>query len=154
MCLGTKPGRSGTTISACYISLARSVTLVTAAVRRGAFLAPDEEFRTVYATIDLRTTRMINVSFSPDAGTSCGPVSVCLSVTSRSAIETAERIGLVIRKFGFLQNKATSRWNFSPNSGLRKFLHGISIVETCYQLRRRKVDADSVINWSVVGQLS
>ena len=81
-------------------------------------------------------------------------LSACLSVTSRSAIETAERIGLVIRKFGYLQNTATSRWNFAPNSGLRKFLHGISIVETCYQLRRRKVDADSVINWSVIGQLS
>jgi len=84
-------------------------------------------------------------------------VALCLSVClSRVGVlvETAERIGLVIRKFGYLQNKATSRWNFAPNSGLRKFLHGISIVETCYQLRPRKVDADSVINWSVIGQLS
>jgi len=38
------------------------------------------------------------------------------------------------------------------NSGLRKFRHGISIVETCYQLSSRKVDAHSVINWTVVGQ--
>ena len=40
------------------------------------------------------------------------------------------------------------------NSGLRKFRHGISIVETCYLLSSRRVDAQSVINWAVVGQLS
>jgi len=39
-------------------------------------------------------------------------------------------------------------------SRLRKFRHGISIVEACYQLSLRKVDAQSVINWAVVGQLS
>ena len=44
--------------------------------------------------------------------------------------------------------------NFVLNSGLGKFRHGISIVETCYQLSSRKVDAQSVINWAVVGQLS
>jgi len=52
------------------------------------------------------------------------------------------------------KNKSTSLWNFVLNSGLRKFCHGISIVETCYQLSSRKVDAQSVINWTVVGQLS
>jgi len=52
------------------------------------------------------------------------------------------------------KNKAISIWNFVLNSGLRKFRHGISIVETCYQLSSRKVDAQSVINWAVVGQLS
>ena len=57
-------------------------------------------------------------------------------------------------KFGYLQNKAISIWNFVLNSGLRKFRHGISIVETCYQLSSRKVDAQSVINWAVVDQLS
>jgi len=57
-------------------------------------------------------------------------------------------------EFGFLQNKATSLRNSVLNSGLRKFRHGISIVETCYQLSSRKVDAQSVINWAVVGQLS
>jgi len=31
---------------------------------------------------------------------------------------------------------------------------GISIVKTCYQLSSRKVDAQSVTNWAVVGQLS
>jgi len=56
----------------------------------------------------------------------------------------------VKRKSGYLLNEATSLWNFVPNSGLRKFRHGISIVETCYQLSSRKVDAQSVINWTVV----
>jgi len=60
----------------------------------------------------------------------------------------------VKRKFGYLQNKGTSLRNFVLNSGHRKFRHGISIVETCYQLSSRKVDAHSVINWAVVGQLS
>ena len=59
-----------------------------------------------------------------------------------------------IPKFCYLQNKGTSLWNFVLKSGLRKFRHGISIVETCYQLSSRKVDAQSVINWAVVGQLS
>jgi len=95
-------------------------------------------------------------------------MAVCLSVTSRCSIETAERTELV---FGMLasfhpsytvlkgnsvisKNKGTSLWNFVLNSGLRKFCHGILIVETCYQLSSRKVDAQSVINWAVVGQLS
>ena len=60
----------------------------------------------------------------------------------------------VTRKFCYLQNKGTSFWNFVLKSGLRKFRHGISIVETCYQLGSRKVDAQSVINRAVVGQLS
>jgi len=47
----------------------------------------------------------------------------------------------VKRKFGYLQNKGTFLWNFIQNFGLRKFLHGISIVEACYQLSSRKVDA-------------
>jgi len=101
-------------------------------------------------------------------GTSHGRVSVRLSVTSRCSIEMAERTELV---FGMLasfhpsytvlkgnsvisKNKGTSLWNFVLNSGLRKFCHGILIVETCYQLSSRKVDAPSVINWAVVGQLS
>ena len=44
--------------------------------------------------------------------------------------------------------------NFVPHSGLRKICFGVSIVETCYQLSSRKADAQSVINWAVVGQLS
>jgi len=42
----------------------------------------------------------------------------------------------------------------SQTQTLRIFYHGMSIVETCYQLSSRKVDAQSVINWTVVGQLS
>jgi len=44
------------------------------------------------------------------------------------------------------KNKDTSLWNFVLNSVLRKFRHGISIIETCYQLSSRKVDAQNVIN--------
>jgi len=33
-------------------------------------------------------------------------------------------------------------------SGLRKFRHGISVVETCYELSLRKVDTQ--VNWTVV----
>ena len=97
-----------------------------------------------------------------------GPVSVRPSVTSRSSTKTAERIELVFGIWAsfhpsytvlkgnsvIFKNKDTSLWNFVLNSGLRKFRDGISIVETCYQLSSRKVDAPSVINWAVVGQLS
>jgi len=55
---------------------------------------------------------------------------------------------------GTFKNRGTSLWNFAPNSGLREFDHGISIVETCCQLSSRMVDAQSVMNWTVVGQLS
>ena len=95
---------------------------------------------------------------------------LCLSVsvTSRCFTETAKRIELVFGMWSSFhpsytvlkgnsvisKNKGTSLWNFVIHSGLRKFRHGISIVETCYQLSSRKVDAQSVINWVVVGQLS
>jgi len=52
------------------------------------------------------------------------------------------------------KNNGTSLWNSVPNSRLRKFRHGISIVETCYRLSSTKVDAQSMKNWTVVGQLS
>jgi len=97
--------------------------------------------------------------------TSHGPV----SVTSRSSIRMAERIELVFGMWASFhpsysvlkansvisKNKGTSLWNFVLNSGLRKFCHGISMVEKCYQLSSRKVDAQSVIviNWAVVDQL-
>jgi len=90
---------------------------------------------------------------------------------TRLAIVTANELGLafpprklpkkirpvlhcVKRKFRCLQNKSTSLWNSVPNSGLWKFCCGILIVETCYRLSSRKMDAQSVINWTVVGQLS
>jgi len=43
---------------------------------------------------------------------------------------------------------------FVPKSGLIKFRRSKSIVETRYQISSRKVDAQVVINWTVVGQLS
>ena len=102
-------------------------------------------------------------------GTIHGPLSVCPSVRHKSVFYrngSTNRAGFwhvsfltpvlhcVKRKFGYFQNKGTSLWNFVLNSGVRKFRHGISIVETRYQLSSRKVDAQSVINWAVVGQLS
>jgi len=56
-------------------------------------------------------------------------------------------------KSGISKNNGTFFWNFVPDSGLRKFCFGISIVETCYRLSSRKVDAQSVMNWTVVDQL-
>ena len=53
-----------------------------------------------------------------------------------------------------MQNKGTFLWNFFVNSGLRKSRYGTSIVQTCYQLSWTEVDAQSVLNWTVVGQLS
>ena len=109
---------------------------------------------------------------SASTGTGYGPVSLCLclrlSVTSRSAIETNKQIGLVLAwelpsTYATLyykeirvppKNKGSSLWNFAHNSGLRKFRHRRSIVETCYQLSSRKVDSQSMMNWTVIGQLS
>jgi len=102
-------------------------------------------------------------------GTSHGPVSVCPSVRHKLvSYLTAERIELVFGMWTSFnlsytvlkgnsvisKNKGTSLWNFVVKSGLGKFRHGISIVETCYQLSSRKVDAQSVINLTVVGQPS
>jgi len=98
------------------------------------------------------------------AGTSFGPV----SVTSRCSVKTDERIELVFgvgasfhlsytvleEKFGISRNKGSSLWIFVLNSGLRKFCHGMSVAKMCYQLSSRKVDAQSMINWAVIGQLS
>ena len=76
----------------------------------------------------------------------------CLSVTSRCFIETVGRNNLVfgmgggffrpvlhcvLRKFSYLQNKGTYLWNCFLNSGLRKFRHGISIVERAINLARQ-----------------
>jgi len=79
-------------------------------------------------------------------GTSHGPVSVRLSVclsVSRCSIETDERIELVFGMLAsfhpsytvlkgnsvVLKNRGTSLGNFALKSGLRKFRHGISIVD-------------------------
>jgi len=93
--------------------------------------------------------------------------SVCLSVTSRCSIKTAEQIELflgmwasfhpsytVLKGNSVISKNKGHLWNFVLNSGLRKFRHSISIIKTCYQLSSRKVDAQSVINWAVIVQLS
>ena len=87
------------------------------------------------------------------ADTSYGPVSVCLSVTSRCSVKRDGRINVV---FGmeasfdqsytvvlgnsgiYKKNKGTPLWNvFFLNSGLGKFRHGISIVERAINLARK-----------------
>jgi len=67
---------------------------------------------------------------------------VLAMVLYQSSIETAKRVGLVFgmgasfyptlycRKFGYLQ--------IARNSGLRKFRHGISIVERALNLARER----------------
>ena len=95
-------------------------------------------------------------------------LSVCLSVSSRCSVETHERMELVFGvestfhlsyavckgNSGISKSVGTSLWNFVPNSGLRKFCHGILIAGMCCRLSLTMVDAQSVINWTVVGQLS
>jgi len=51
------------------------------------------------------------------------------------------------------KNKGTSLWNLFLNSRLREFFHGTSIAETCCQLTVTKVDAQSMINWTILGHL-
>jgi len=93
----------------------------------------------------------------------CPCLSVCLS---RVGVETDKRIGLVLAwelpstyptlcykeiqvssKIGYFRLELWTWKNFSNT---------ISIVEACYryQLSSTKVDAQSVINWAVVSQLS
>ena len=54
------------------------------------------------------------------------------------------------------KNKGTSLWKFVQNPKFRKFCFSLSIAETCYcnVLLLDKVGHSSVINWTVVGQLS
>ena len=54
---------------------------------------------------------------------------------------------------GIYTNKDTFFWNFFLKTGVRKNSHGISVVETCFKLSSTKVDACSVMNWAVVGQV-
>ena len=53
---------------------------------------------------------------------------------------------------GISKIKGTCLWTFVPNSGLRRFCFGMSIVETCYRLSSTMVDAQNVVNWTVVGE--
>jgi len=91
-----------------------------------------------------------------------------MSVTSRCSVETDGRNNLV---FGvellstsptlcFKEIQVSTKLRVLPsgtfflNSGLRKFRRGISIVEHVINLARERPDAQSVINWTVVGKLS
>jgi len=83
-------------------------------------------------------------------GTSCDPVTVRLSVTSRCSIKTAELIELGFgTRVSFDQSYVVRKFRYR-----RKFCHSTSIIETCYQLSSRNVDTQNVINWTIVGQLS
>jgi len=91
-------------------------------------------------------------------------VCLCLSVTSWCSIELTVRIELVFDmeayfdlsytvlqgNLGISKNKGTSLWI----SGHRKFRHDRYIVEMCHELCSTKVDAQSMINWIVIGHLS
>jgi len=89
-----------------------------------------------------------------------------VSVTSRSSIETAEQIDLdfwhrvffvffcVLRKFGYFKQEHFSLELCAKRcTGTSKISSCLSIVKMCYQLSSTKADAQSVISWSVVGQL-
>ena len=105
--------------------------------------------------------------------TSYGPVSMSMSVcvchksvfcrkgwTNQAGFWLGSFFRSVIHsvtiKFRYLQ-----KWGYFPLelcsklwTVKRKFRHSISIVRMCYQLSSRKLDAQSVINWTVVVQLS
>ena len=105
---------------------------------------------------------------SASAGTSYGPVSVCLSQVAVLSKRTGASGWIFFGKgasivlfyaalrenSGLSESKGTSLWNFVLHSGIRKFHHNTPIVETCYQLSSATVDALRVINWTIVGQLS
>jgi len=95
-------------------------------------------------------------------GTSYGPVSVChKSVFYRNGRTfdwfLAWRLLLTSPTLCCKEiqvsnkNKGTFLLNFFLTL---KICRGISIVETCYKLSSRNVDAQSVINWTIVDQLS
>ena len=79
----------------------------------------------------------------------CLSLCVCVSITSRCSVKTAEQIGLVFGMGASFDLILLS--NFAPQP---HFCHSISIGKSCYQLRLRKVDAQSTMNWVVVDQVS
>ena len=114
--------------------------------------------------ITLQITKMIDVndySFYPRDAVLARllAVALCLSVCPSQVVLSKWHDGSSwFWRGGFVQVSTEIRvlpcGTFIVNYGLIKFRHGISIVETCYHFSSRKVDADSVINWTVVGQLS
>jgi len=109
---------------------------------------------------------------SASAGTSYGPVSVCLSVclsqvgvlsklmNESSSWFLTRELSLTYPTLCCKEIQVPSIQGFIPSGTLpqtlrlRKFRDSISIVEACYRLSSRKMDAQSVTNWAVVSQLS
>ena len=95
-------------------------------------------------------------------------LSVCLSVTSWCSVEVVGRIEMVFgmdafstsptlcfMKFWYLQRYGYFPLELFPKPRLREKISPLHIDRrTCYQLSSRKADAQSVINWTVVGQRS
>jgi len=111
---------------------------------------------TIQAVNFIRLVVILPAQRYASAGTSYGPVSVCLSVSlSQVGVLSKGMNGLiwfwhggffrpvlhcVLRKFRYLQyrSKGTSLWNFVLNSGLRKVRHGMSIVKRAINLTRER----------------
>ena len=92
--------------------------------------------------------------------TLCPSVCVCLSVISHCPVEMDGRIELFLHEGSSVciytvstKIRELSSRNLCQTADLKNFF-GKSIVETCYRLSSRKLDAQSVINWTVVSQLS
>jgi len=90
-----------------------------------------------------------------------GPMSILLSVTSRSSVETHERIELVrifpkIREHCsnvcamYLANKLSSSETLSQTPDLDNFATAYRSLKRVINLAPQ-MDADSVINWTIVG---
>jgi len=84
---------------------------------------------------------------------------LCLSFTSRCSVKRDERINLV---FGmevcptlcFKEIEVSTKIRLLPSGTLRKILPWHINRRMCYQLSSRKMNAQSMINWTVVSQLS
>jgi len=79
----------------------------------------------------------------------CIRLSACLSVNRASFRHwehplTSSVTPCLLNVGSTSKNKDTSICNFVPNSGLRKFYHGPSIVATCRQRGSTKVDASTI----------
>jgi len=70
----------------------------------------------------------------------CPCLCLCPSITSRCSVETNGQNNLVFGMGASFDQSytGTSLWNFFLNSGLRKFRHGISIVERAINLARER----------------
>jgi len=82
---------------------------------------------------------------------------VSVSVKSQSSVEMDERTELVFGMGASFHLFYTCTLCYTLELyyyGLRKYCFSMSVVETCYQHSLRKVDAHSMVNWTVVSQLN